>query len=81
MTCPDEDVPLQPQLTAYAGIPYQVFGERSGALALMIAWSRLAMTNQKGQQGPGRALARRRCEVRNTGRLTAVLPEAVRSAC
>ena len=28
---------------AYAGIPYQVFGERSGALALMIAWSRLAM--------------------------------------
>jgi len=28
---------------AYAGIPYQVFGERTGALALMIAWSRLAM--------------------------------------
>jgi hypothetical protein len=28
---------------AYAGIPYQVFGERVGALALMIAWSRLAM--------------------------------------
>src|SRR5574341_2204700 len=28
---------------AYAGIPYQVFGERPGALALMIAWSRLAM--------------------------------------
>src|SRR3989304_4331378 len=28
---------------AYAGIPYQVFGERDGALALMIAWSRLAM--------------------------------------
>src|SRR3990172_3172338 len=28
---------------AYAGIPYQVFGERAGALALMIAWSRLAM--------------------------------------
>src|SRR5207249_1914630 len=25
---------------AYAGIPYQVFGERAGALALMIAWSR-----------------------------------------
>src|SRR5215467_6223025 len=25
---------------AYAGIPYQVFGERVGALALMIAWSR-----------------------------------------
>src|SRR5215218_3128656 len=28
---------------AYAGIPYQVFGERAGALALTIAWSRLAM--------------------------------------
>src|SRR5512132_3332568 len=28
---------------AYAGIPYQVFGQRSGALASMIAWSRLAM--------------------------------------
>src|SRR6476661_2842686 len=28
---------------AYAGIPYQVFGERPGALALMIAWSRMAM--------------------------------------
>src|SRR5215218_4692830 len=28
---------------AYAGIPYQVFGERAGALALMIAWSRSAM--------------------------------------
>src|SRR5205085_8943870 len=28
---------------AYAGIPYQVFGERSGALALMIVWSRLAI--------------------------------------
>src|SRR5262245_50660921 len=25
---------------AYAGIPYQVFGERAGALALMMAWSR-----------------------------------------
>src|SRR5436190_21279914 len=25
---------------AYAGIPYQSFGERAGALALMIAWSR-----------------------------------------
>src|SRR5258705_13585860 len=24
----------------YAGIPYQVFGERAGALAVMIAWSR-----------------------------------------
>src|SRR5215831_7880895 len=28
---------------AYAGIPYQVFGQRSGALALTIAWTRLAM--------------------------------------
>src|SRR5437879_10165637 len=28
---------------AYAGIPYQVVGEMAGALALTIAWSRLAM--------------------------------------
>src|SRR5438105_5616779 len=28
---------------AYAGIPYHSLGERAGALALMIAWSRLAM--------------------------------------
>src|SRR6266511_3060901 len=28
---------------AYAGIPYQVFGERAGALALMMAWRRLPM--------------------------------------
>src|SRR5205823_4941589 len=28
---------------AYAGIPYQSLGERVGALALMTAWSRLAM--------------------------------------
>src|SRR5439155_22807454 len=28
---------------AYAGIPYQSLGERAGALALMIAWSRLPM--------------------------------------
>src|SRR5437773_8411933 len=28
---------------AYAGIPYQVLGERTGPLALMIAWSRLPM--------------------------------------
>ncbi len=28
---------------AYAGIPYQVVGDRAGALAVMIAWSRLAM--------------------------------------
>src|SRR5437773_11144176 len=27
---------------AYAGIPYQVLGERDGAPALMVAWSRLA---------------------------------------
>src|SRR5262245_66689289 len=34
--------PWKKQMTfpslAYAGIPYQVFGERSGAVALMIAW-------------------------------------------
>src|ERR1035437_5921259 len=29
---------------AYAGIPYQVLGKRPGAVALMIAWSRSAMT-------------------------------------
>src|SRR6266550_8003934 len=29
---------------AYAGIPYQVLGERSGALALMMAWSRSALS-------------------------------------
>src|SRR2546427_787596 len=34
---------------AYAGIPYQVFGERAGALALMMAWSRSAMA----RSGPG----------------------------
>src|SRR2546426_5714324 len=28
---------------AYAGIPYQSLGERAGALALIIAWSRLPM--------------------------------------
>src|SRR5918998_66731 len=28
---------------AYAGIPYQVFGERDGAASLMSAWSRSAM--------------------------------------
>src|SRR6266700_7768705 len=28
---------------AYAGIPYQSFGERTGALALMTAWSRSPM--------------------------------------
>src|SRR5467141_4936934 len=28
---------------AYAGIPYQSLGVRAGALALMIAWSRLPM--------------------------------------
>src|SRR5688500_1020740 len=36
---------------AYAGIPYQVFGERAGALALMIAWSRLP----RARSGPGMA--------------------------
>src|SRR5687768_2245013 len=34
---------ILPSLSAYAGIPYQVFGERAGALAVMMAWSRLAM--------------------------------------
>jgi hypothetical protein len=34
---------------AYAGFPYQVFGERDGALALTIAWSRSA----KARSGPG----------------------------
>src|ERR687897_1606805 len=33
-----------PFLSAYAGIPYQVFGERSGALALTISWMRSAIT-------------------------------------
>ena len=28
---------------AYAGMPYQVFGERVGAAAVMSSWSRLAM--------------------------------------
>src|SRR5205823_10327304 len=28
---------------AYAGIPYQVLGERAGALTLMMAWSRAAI--------------------------------------
>ena len=28
---------------AYAGMPYQVLGERAGAVALTIAWSRLAI--------------------------------------
>src|SRR5438874_3249811 len=30
-------------LLAYAGIPYQVLGERAGALALIMAWMRSAM--------------------------------------
>jgi hypothetical protein len=30
-------------LLAYAGIPYQVFGDRVGALAVTMAWIRLAM--------------------------------------
>src|SRR5436190_18848346 len=33
---------------AYAGIPYQVFGESAGALALTSAWSRLAMARSGG---------------------------------
>src|SRR5919108_977723 len=32
---------------AYAGIPYQVFGSRAGALAVMIAWTRLAMERSR----------------------------------
>src|SRR5438105_2230538 len=32
---------------AYAGIPYQVLGERAGALALMMAWSRSAMARSR----------------------------------
>src|SRR5215470_333843 len=33
---------ILPSLSAYEGIPYQVFGERVGALALMMSWSRWA---------------------------------------
>src|SRR5207245_1549347 len=33
---------------AYAGIPYQVFGESSGAAALMSSWSRFAMARSRG---------------------------------
>src|SRR2546427_2060426 len=32
---------------AYAGCPYQVFGERAGALALTTAWSRLAIARSR----------------------------------
>src|ERR1041385_538590 len=32
-----------PSSLAYAGIPYQVFAERAGAVSLMMAWSLLAM--------------------------------------
>src|SRR6266540_2532121 len=32
---------------AYAGIPYQVLGERAGALALMMAWSRSAIARSR----------------------------------
>src|SRR5262249_10340740 len=32
---------------AYAGIPYQVFGQRLGAVAAIIAWSRSAMTRSR----------------------------------
>src|SRR5574341_2137510 len=37
---------ISPSL-AYAGIPYQVLGERAGALALMMAWSRSAMARSR----------------------------------
>src|SRR4030081_382796 len=33
---------------AYAGIPYQSFGERAGALALITAWSRLPIAGSDG---------------------------------
>ena len=33
---------ILPSMLAYAGMPYQVFGERDGALALMISCSRAA---------------------------------------
>ena len=42
LLCALEEADNLPSL-AYAGIPYQVLGERTGALALMIAWSRSAM--------------------------------------
>ena len=29
---------------AYAGMPFDVFGERAGAFALIVAWSRSAVT-------------------------------------
>src|SRR3989344_530753 len=34
---------ILPSSLEYAGIPYQVFGERVGAFALMIAWSLTAI--------------------------------------
>src|SRR5215217_7334882 len=37
---------------AYAGIPYHVFGERSGALALIIAWSRSAIARSASGISP-----------------------------
>jgi hypothetical protein len=36
------------KFTEPAGIPYQVFGERSGALALTIAWTRSAALFHRG---------------------------------
>src|ERR1700730_13462179 len=33
---------------AYAGIPYQVFGERAGALSLIMAWSLSAIARSGG---------------------------------
>src|SRR5262249_4143187 len=37
-----------PSLFAYAGIPYQVFGKRSGAVALMSSWSRSPRARSSG---------------------------------
>src|SRR5262249_38491633 len=37
---------------AYAGIPYQVLGQRDGAFALMIAWRRFAMVRSGSFNAP-----------------------------
>ncbi len=47
-TAPRKKQTTLPSL-AYAGIPYQSFGERTGARALMRAWSRSPMA----RYGPG----------------------------
>src|SRR5207237_7521231 len=64
---------------AYAGIPYQTFGARAGALAFMIAWSRSPMA----RYGPGiaatfasTALSPSALSARGPGR-----PAAVVAAC